>query len=116
MYDYIILDTPPVAIVTDAFLLIPNTDANIMVVREDLTHKKVLGVIAGDIEKRNIPNTVILVNDVKKDNIIGKYGYGYGYGYGQGYGYYSDDTKAESPKSSIFKRLFRRAWIITINW
>jgi tyrosine-protein kinase Etk/Wzc len=108
MYDYVILDTPPVAIVTDAFLLIPNTDANILLVREDTTNKKVLGVIAGDFEKRNILNSVILVNDVKKDNIIGKYGYGYGYGYGQGYGYYSDDTRAETQKASLFKRIFRR--------
>ena len=40
MYEYIIVDTPPVAIVTDAYLLVKHADANIFVVRQGVTHKR----------------------------------------------------------------------------
>ena len=44
-YDYIILDTPPVGLVTDAFLLMQHSDANLFVVRQNYTLKKVFSAI-----------------------------------------------------------------------
>ncbi len=52
IYDYIIIDTPPVGLVTDAFLLMKYTDANIFVVRQNFTNKKMFASIMSDIELR----------------------------------------------------------------
>jgi capsular exopolysaccharide synthesis family protein len=112
-YDYIIIDTPPIGLVTDAFLLMKYSDVNLFLVRQGFTHKKIFASIIKDIELRQIPNVAILINDVKLHK--GSYGYGYGYGYaygsgygyGYGYGYYSDDKKME--KKSLLRRLFSRA-------
>ncbi|MDN5349505.1 MAG: tyrosine-protein kinase Etk/Wzc, partial [Bacteroidales bacterium] len=71
-YDYIIIDTPPVGLVTDAFLLMKHTDVNLFIVRQNYTHKKIFESIIKDIEDRNIPMN-ILVNDIRM-------GGGYGYG------------------------------------
>jgi len=114
MYDFIIIDTPPIGLVTDAFLLMKYADANMIIVRQNFTYKKVFTSIIRDMEQRKLPNLAILVNDIKlARNSYGygygygyEYGYGYGYGQGYGFGYYSDDRKAE--KKSILKRIFGR--------
>lgn len=116
MYDYIILDTPPVGLVTDAFLMMKYADVNIFVVRHNYTHKKVFGSIISDIEQRNISNMSILMNDVKMDkSSYGSgygygyghgYGYGYGYGHGYGYGYYTDDQESDKKKKGTVDKLF----------
>ena len=97
IYDFIIIDTPPVGLVTDAFLLTKYTDANVFVVRQNYTLKKVFGAIIKDIETRKSALIQILINDVRLDR--GSYGYGYGYGYG----YYSDDD-TKGKKKSFFSK------------
>jgi tyrosine-protein kinase Etk/Wzc len=54
-YDYIIIDTPPVGLVTDAFLLMEYADTTLFIVRQNFTHKKVFASIIKDIEQRGIP-------------------------------------------------------------
>lgn len=107
MYDYIIIDTPPIGVVTDAYLLIKHADATVYVVRQNITNKKIFATLIGDIEKRNIPNINILINDVNIQKSGYGYSYGYGYGYGYGAGYYTDD--AEKKKSTFFERLFKKS-------
>jgi len=94
-YDYIILDTPPVGILSDGLELMQLADANIFMVRQAYTFKSFLTSIQQQYESGKIHNTAILFNDVdyKKLN--------YGYGYGYGYGYYSDDEQ-EKPWWRIF--------------
>lgn len=93
MYDYIIIDTPPVGIVTDAYLLMKHSDVNVFVTRQGFTVKRIFETIISDIEKRELKDITILMNDVKYENNSYGYGYGkgYGYGYGDGHGYYLDD-------------------------
>ncbi len=104
MYDFIIIDTPPVGIVTDAFLLMKNSDVNVFVTRQAFTVKKIFETIITDIEKRELKDIAILINDVKYENNSygygygNGYGYGYGYGYGDGHGYYTDDETEEPGK------------------
>jgi capsular exopolysaccharide synthesis family protein len=93
-YDYVILDTPPVALVTDAMLIGQHADATIYVVRQKLTHRSALTFVNEMKNKQQIKHLTILINDVIVPKYYGyKYGYGYGYGYGKGYGsgYYTDD-------------------------
>ncbi len=88
-YDYVVIDTPPVALVTDAFLIGQYTHANIFVIRQNYSHKGVLEMI-NNVSGIKIKNLSILVNDIKESSAFGyRYYYGYGYGYSHGYNYYS---------------------------
>ena len=107
-YDYIIIDTPPLGLVTDAFLLMRYSDVNLFIVRQGVTNKNIFGSIIRDLENRNI-STSIVINGVEagKRYGYGKYsysygGYGYAYGYGAygnyGGGYYGEDGERKKKK------------------
>ena len=95
-FDFIIVDTAPVGLVTDALLLSKYADANIYVVRQNYTLKEHINIINDLAVNAKMTNMSILINDVKSK---GSYGYGYGYGYG-GKGYYTDQPE----KKPFFKR------------
>jgi tyrosine-protein kinase Etk/Wzc len=88
-YDYIVFDTPPVAIVSDALIVNRYTDMTIFIVRQNYSNKNVLDFINDLYNKKEIKNLSILLNDVK---ISGYYGYKYNsYGYGDYHGYYGEE-------------------------
>jgi tyrosine-protein kinase Etk/Wzc len=76
-YDYIIIDTPPLAQVTDGFLLMEKADIKIIVVRYNYSKKSIFSIIMKDLKQKNIGNVCIVLND----NRIERDQYGYGYGY-----------------------------------
>lgn len=80
-YDYIIIDTPPLAQVTDGYLLIEKADIKIIVTRYNYTIKKVFSFIIKDLSQKNINNLCIVLNDSRF--FKSQYGYGYGYTYGK---------------------------------
>jgi tyrosine-protein kinase Etk/Wzc len=93
-FDIVILDTPPVALVTDAMLIAKYADANLYIVRQKYTHRSAMSFIDEVKTKEHVKKLSIVINDVTVPRYYGyKYGYGYGYGYGKGYGsgYYVDD-------------------------
>ncbi len=82
-YDFVVVDSAPVGLVSDSFALAKYADAVMYIVRQRYTFKKQLDFV-NDLKKENkLRNMAIIVNDV---NLAGRYGY-YGYGYGYGYGY-----------------------------
>jgi tyrosine-protein kinase Etk/Wzc len=85
-FDYIVLDTPPVGIVSDGLLLGSVADLNIFVIRQRFSFKNTLELIQSIYERKELKNLTIAVNDI---HISGYYGYGlrYGYGFYEGYGY-----------------------------
>jgi len=90
-FDYIIIDTPPVAIVTDALLLSSLADFYIFVVRQKYSSKNTLGLIDELYRNENIKKIGIIVNDISLNGYYGyglRYGYAAGYGYSYGYNYY----------------------------
>ncbi|MCU4177175.1 polysaccharide biosynthesis tyrosine autokinase [Carboxylicivirga sp. N1Y90] len=91
-FDTIILDTPPMGIVSDPYLLARHTDTLVFLVRQNHTIKKILGHTLKNIQDEGITNVGILLNDVnvKKGRYAYSYNYGYGYGYRYGQGYYED--------------------------
>lgn len=90
-FDYIIVDAPPIGVVTDAQLLARYTDTTLYVIRHGFTYKKQLEIPV-DLERhRKLPNISLVVNGIQLRR-YGGYGYG-GYGYGYGYGYYVPDQK-----------------------
>lgn len=84
-FDYIIIDTPPVGLMTDAILLMKYADYGLYVVRQGITNKNALRQITSDMERQGIKNMFTIMNDVKYSE--GGYTYGYGYSYSMGYGY-----------------------------
>ena len=74
-YDYIIIDTPPMAQVSDAFTLVQHADLNLIVVRYNVTKKKLLRLVLGELKNKNINNVYIILNDNKL--ISEQMGYGY---------------------------------------
>lgn len=90
-FDYIIIDTPPVNPVTDAFILSPFSDVTLYVIRHAYTPKLLLKKLH-ETKAKSLKNPAIIYNGIKGKG-FGKYGYGYGYGYsyGKGYGYTEDD-------------------------
>jgi len=76
-YDYIILDTTPVAQVTDAYLLINYAEVKIIVARYNYTIKNIFGVVMKDLIQKNIDHVCVVLNDNRFNQ--DQYGYGYGY-------------------------------------
>ena len=95
-FDFIVIDTPPVAIVTDALLLAPFTDFYLFVVRQRYSSKNTLELIEELHKNANIKSLGIVVNDISMSGYYGyglRYGYSLGYGYNYGYNYYSQYGK-----------------------
>lgn len=83
-FDYIVIDTAPVGLVTDAQLLGYLADVTLYLVRQGYTFKQQLLLSKELYQQGKLPRMNLVVNDVK----AGKgYGYSYGYQYGYGYGY-----------------------------
>ncbi len=90
-YDYVVIDTPPIGLVADCFMLMKYSDINIYIVRHGYTETRLLEKVDSMYEEGKITNMNIIINDlVDKDAKYG-YGYEYGYGYYNGYGYYEED-------------------------
>ncbi len=95
-FDFIIIDTPPVAIVTDALLASPFTDFYLFVVRQRYTSKNTLELIEELHKNNNIKSLGIVINDISMTGYYGyglRYGYSMGYGYNYGYNYYNQYGK-----------------------
>lgn len=76
-YDYIIVDTAPVSLVTDTLLIAKHADTFIYVARANFLEKRMLDIPNGLYRDQKLPNMCMLLNDTDSTK-----GYGYGYGYG----------------------------------
>lgn len=79
LYDYVILDTAPLMLVTDTFLFAEMADATVYVTRSGYTERGLIGFANKQIETSKIKNVAFVLNDVHKDYL--GYGNKYGYGY-----------------------------------
>jgi tyrosine-protein kinase Etk/Wzc len=85
-YDFVIVDTAPVKIVTDTLLLSEHADLFLYVIRVNFLDKRFLDIPEKMYTEKRLPNMAILMNDVNLEK-------GYGYGYSYGYGYDEHSTK-----------------------
>ena len=104
-FDYVILDTAPVGMVTDTLLIGRTADLSVYVCRADYTRKAEFTLVNELSENKKLPNLCVAINglDLQKKKYgyyygYGKYGkyYGYGKRYGYGYGYGEKQTGWES--------------------
>lgn len=99
-FDEIIIDTPPVGLVTDAQILSRLADVSIYLVRQDVTFKDQIKQLNLLYINNKFPKLNVILNGVQS---------GAGYGYGYGYGYYSDDIKqSKLTLSLIIKNILKR--------
>ena len=83
-FDYIFIDTPPIAIVSDALLIARFVDINLFIVRQRYSSKNTLELIQELYKEEKLKHMAIIINDI---SLTGYYGYGVRYGYYKGYGY-----------------------------
>jgi len=107
-YDYIILDTPPVGLVSDALELAQYCDVILYIVRQNFTKKEMITLLNNRVKRGELKNTSIILNGFQNK---AKYGAGYGYGYGYGYGNttysngYNEDDKPRNVLEKVISKI-----------
>jgi polysaccharide biosynthesis transport protein len=102
-YDYIVLDTPPVGLVSDALELTPYCDATLYIVRQNITKKEMLTLVNNKHKRGELSNISIVLNDFQN-----KARYGYAYGYGYGYGNYADSYHENGKSTNAIKAFLNK--------
>lgn len=102
-YDYIILDTPPVGLVSDALELAQYCDVTLYIVRQNFTKKDMITLLNNRIKRGELNNASIILNGLENK---AKYGTGYGYGYG--YGTYTNGYYEEDKPKSMYERVAQK--------
>lgn len=116
-YDIIIIDTPPVGIVSDGIPMIKRADFPIYILRANYSRKVFIHNINKLMDENKVSKLSLILNGIDLArlkygygyNYTYSYGYGYGYGYtyGYGYGYYEEDMKEPSKIDKIKAFIFR---------
>ncbi len=107
--DFIIIDTAPVGLISDALILGAYADATIYVVRDEYTVRKNLEIVNEMNESKRLPNLSIVINDIKEQKKYGGYKYG-GYYYKAYSSSYStdemppEDTLVDKVKNFFIKK------------
>jgi len=89
-YDVVVLDTPPVGLVSETLDLLTMVDCSLFVFRQNYSQRTFIDAVNGLKTNKGIKNIFGVFNGVEDSK---KVAYGYGYSYGYGYGYYDDDKK-----------------------
>lgn len=84
-YKYIVLDTAPLLLVTDSFLIADKSDVIVYVTRSEVTEKSYFEFLNTSVEEKKLNNVAIVVNGVNEAN--------FGYGNKFGYGYNNADER-----------------------
>jgi tyrosine-protein kinase Etk/Wzc len=97
-YDNILIDSPPLRLVTDAMILAPLSDMTMYLIRQGYTGKEELEFIRQLQNEHALPNLKLIFNGLENDR--------YGYGYNYDYSYYSgpEPTDAKGHIQNFFKR------------
>ncbi len=92
-FDVVIIDAPPVGLVTDAQLLSHHANLALYLVRQGYTYKRQLQIPKELHQSGKMKQIALVVNDIQVTKT--GYGYGHGYGYGYGYGSYGNEKQGK---------------------
>jgi capsular exopolysaccharide synthesis family protein len=99
-YDFIIVDSSPIGMVTDAYSLAHLSDVNLFIVRSEKTNKTFFKKLCAQLKVDNLPHMYSILNDVVDDG--SRYSnyklYKYAYLIGNSYGYGARKKKGEAEK------------------
>lgn len=101
-YDYIILDSPPLGLVSDALELMKHVDAVFYLVRFNYTHRQMLNFVNEKYKTGEVKHISLVLNDYVEKS--GR-GYSYGYGYGYSYSNYENGYQQRVKKSRLLDRV-----------
>ena len=87
-YDYVLLDSPPIGLVTDAMIVMRMSDISLILLRAEYSRRDFLKNINHFVEEHDLKAGIIL-NGVKASARSAAYGFGYGYNYGYKNNYYT---------------------------
>lgn len=112
-YDYVLIDSAPVGLVTDTLQIGRVANATVLLCRADYTPKEAFGYINDLAKEKKLPNMCVVINGI--DMSKKKYGYYYGYGrygkygryghksgtYGSSYGNYTSSHYGDVNDTSV---------------
>lgn len=108
-YEFVIIDSPPIGLVTDSYDLMCYADCTLYVTRYNYSEKNFITAISNKYDVGEVSNVGIIFNDFQiKTGYSYGYGYGYGYGYDYGYGYFAGDEDFDNSFFGKLKRLATR--------
>jgi len=99
-FDYVIIDTAPVGLVSDALIIEEHADITCFVLRQNYTYKSQLGIVNDLYKTKKVKQLYLVVNDIQLEkNALTGYGNGY-----RGYGYAMEEEESTG-LNSLLKRL-----------
>jgi tyrosine-protein kinase Etk/Wzc len=92
-YDVIVIDNPPIGIVSDGISMLAKADIPIYVFKSNYSKRQFANRIVELKDVQKIKSLCVILNGIETEgNQYGyEFGYGYGYGYGNGQGYYTEE-------------------------
>jgi capsular exopolysaccharide synthesis family protein len=92
-YDFVVVDTPPLMLISDSMVLMRLVDVGIFIMNTEKATRSGVRHLEEIVEANNLSHTALILNNVKAkrwryyySRYAYRYGYSYGYGYGYGYG------------------------------
>ena len=92
-FEYVIVDSPPIGLVTDAQVIAPYADATLYMVRHDVTPKTYLKMVDSLYKEHRFHNLNVILNAVGEGE---SYYYSYSYG-----GYYEEDNSSKKSRKAL---------------
>jgi capsular exopolysaccharide synthesis family protein len=114
IFDVVVMDTPPIGLVSETTDLLRFSDVNLYIIRQDYTHKKYLLMINDLYANDQIRDFYAVFNGIRAGGDIYDFG-GYNYGYGYNYSYmrknnvtgnYYEDAEGEKKPSLWLEKFF----------
>ena len=84
-FDFIVIDSAPLLLVSDTYYISDLVDLSVIVTRAGFTEKQLIEFPMKAVKDQKLKHPAFILNDVSKRS--SGYGYKYGYNYGYGYGY-----------------------------
>jgi len=94
-YDFVVIDTPPILLITDALVLMQHVDRALIVANVKRAHARGLRQLEDILEQNNLSHVSMVLNGIVPTRwryYASKYAYRYLYSYGYGYGGYGSYT------------------------
>jgi len=101
-FDEVLIDAPPIGLVTDAQILSRFADITLYLIRQDVTFKTQVKNMDVIYRSKKLPNLNAILNGIKFN---GKNGYGYGYGYGY---YHEELNSSKTTIKTVFNDILNR--------
>jgi capsular exopolysaccharide synthesis family protein len=104
-FDVIIMDNPPIGLVSDGIKILTDADIPIYVFKSHYSKRIFAHRVKELFDMNQLTKLNVILNGIKAN---GRSNYGYGYGYGYGNGYYEESEKNRISLKQRFLKLLKR--------